>query len=136
MKLTIYRAKVGGCPRGQIFRKAFTRKPFTRGDGIRVKGGRVPGKCIEDRGKAGKGPKTLPTPVLGALGGWKKDMSDRSRHEILKRLTRKDTCATVIRRLVLLRNISADPATDRVAKADQTWLRKQPFCKLKSKENR
>lgn len=137
MKLTIYRAKTDSrCPRGRIFRKGFTRKAFTRADGTRVDKTRVKGGCIIDRGKPGKGPKILPTPREGALGGWKKDMSERGRHAILKRLTKKDTCATVIRRLVLLRNISDDPKTDRVAEADQKWLHKQPFCKLKTKEKK
>ena len=136
MKLTLYRAKTSRCPRGKIFRKAFTRKAFTRSDGTRVKASRTPGKCIIDRGKPGKGPKILPTPRKGSLEGWKKDMPRKERHALLKRLTKKENCRSVIGRLTLLRNISDDPGTDRVAEADAKWLHDQPFCKLKTKEKK
>ena len=139
MKLTLsfYRAKTSRpCPRGQILRKGFTREAFTRSDGTRIKATRVKPGCIKDRGEPGKGPKTLPTPVEGSLEGWKKDMPRKKRHALLKRLTKKENCRSVIGRLTLLRNISDDPATDRVAEADAKWLHKQPFCKLKSKEKK
>ena len=124
MILSIYPAT--RCPRGKIRRKGYS---YTR-NGTRV---RVKGECIIDQGKPGKGPKILPKPREGALQGWKKDMAERDRHRILKKVTRQDGCATVIRRLVLLRNISADRPTDRIAKRDETWLHKQPWCKLKTK---
>lgn len=50
------------CPPGQILRKGYRRKGYYREDGSYVKGSKIPPVCINDRGKPGKGPKTLPQP--------------------------------------------------------------------------
>ncbi len=58
----------------------------------------------------------------GALGGWRKDMPQKQRLDILKRVVRKDGYSTVIRRLNFLINIGSDPETDRAAKSDMKAL--------------
>lgn len=112
-----------GCGRGKIRREAYTRKDGTR----------VESKCIIDRGRPGKGPKTLPRPKKGSLYGWKKDASSAARHRSVMTSVRKSDCGTTIARLTLLKNISADPGTDRKAQADAAWLRRQPICRRGSK---
>ncbi len=110
------------CGRGKIRREAYTRN-----------GTRVASTCIIDRGKKGKGPKTLPKPRKGSLYGWKKKGSNTERHGALLTSVRKSDCETTISRLTLLRNISADRGTDAKALEDQKWLRRQPICRSGSK---
>lgn len=114
------------CPRGYIMRKGYTTR----------KGVRVGPHCTPDTGKPGKTPpkeRILPKPEPGGLGGWSKDLPEGGRQEALKRLTGREGCGTVIKRLVLLRNLTADAATKRTAQGDEDWLRKQGFCRLKTK---
>lgn len=114
------------CPRGYIMRKAYTTR----------KGVKVGRSCTPDTGKPGRTPprgRTLPKPEPGGLRGWSKDLPEAGRREALKRLTGREGCGTVIKRLVLLRNLTADQETKRAAKGDQEWLRKQGFCELKTK---
>jgi len=111
------------CGPGLILQKGYTT----------AKGVHVGPACVPDRGRPGKGPKTLPTPREGGLGGWKKDLPAGQRRVILKRETGKAGCGTVIKRLTLVRNITSDRATKTLMKKDTLWLRRQPFCRLKSK---
>lgn len=111
------------CGRGKIWRKGYTTK----------KGTKVKGACIIDRGKPGKGPKTLPKPTAGALKGWGKGLSQKERMRILKSLTKEKGCATVIRDLNLLSNITTDKPTRKAAVLDMRKLHDQPYCKLITK---
>lgn len=114
------------CPPGYIMRKAYTTQ----------KGVKVGQSCTPDTGKPGKTPpegRILPKPEPGALGGWSKKLSDSARREVLKKLTGREGCGTVIKKLVLLRNLTTDQATKKTAKSDQGWLKKQGFCELKTK---
>lgn len=59
----------------------------------------------------------------GALGGWHKDLSTSKRRLILVKLVKKDGYATVVRRLLQLRNVTKDTATVRAASDDMHFLR-------------
>jgi len=116
------------CPRGMIRRKA-----FTRADGTTVEA-----SCVPDLGKPGKTPpsgRVLPKPEPGALEGWSHEASASERHRTLRRVSRKDGCGTVIKRLNLIATFTkrTSPATKRAAQADMKWLRGQGFCSLKGK---
>ena len=60
----------------------------------------------------------------GALGNWKKSLSDKQRLEILKKIVKKDSYATVIRRLNQLRNVTKDEPTKKKAAKDMANLKK------------
>lgn len=112
------------CPRGKVWKKGYkTRK------GVRVKG-----VCIVDRGAPGKGPKILPKPEPGALKGWQKTLPVKERRRIMASISKSEGCATAIRKLNLLRNLTTDRATKTAAVADMAWLRRTPsVCKLKTR---
>jgi hypothetical protein len=115
------------CPGGMILRKGYTTR----------KGVKVPRACVPDTGKPGKTPakgRILPKPEPGATGGWSKALPAGKRRAVLRRLTEREGCGTAIRKMTLLRNITADKETKRKAAADADWLRGQGFCKLKSKD--
>jgi hypothetical protein len=115
-----------GCPKGKILRRSYTTK----------RGVKVGPSCVPDRGAPGKTPaakRILPKPEPGALRGWSKNKSASARRRIVASISRDDGCATAIRRLTVLRNLTTDRATERAAKADADWLRRQGFCRLKKK---
>jgi hypothetical protein len=116
------------CRKGQIVRRSFTTK----------RGKRVPPACVKDAGAPGKTPKSkrvLPVPEPGFLKGWRKVLPDKKRHKIIKDVNAAEGCASTIRRLNLLANYTkrTSPETYRKARADMAWVRRQGFCKLKSK---
>lgn len=61
----------------------------------------------------------------GGLYGWKKTLSDSARHSILNKAVKKDSYATIIRRLNQLRNITKDKMTKKLMEKDMAYLRKQ-----------
>jgi len=61
----------------------------------------------------------------GALYGWKKDMPEAKRHALLDRAVKKDSYATIVRRLNQLRNLTKDQGTKKVAKQDMDYLKKK-----------
>ena len=65
----------------------------------------------------------------GALGGWKKDLPAIKRRAILSKLVKKDSYATVVRRLLQLHNVTKDKPTVKATSADMEFLKK----KFKSK---
>lgn len=69
----------------------------------------------------------------GALGGWKKDLPAVKRRSILSKLVKKDSYATVIRRLLQLHNVTKDNATVKAAESDMKFLKEKfkskPFVK-------
>lgn len=115
------------CPRGYILRTGYETK----------KGVEVGPACVPDTGKPGKTPaaeRILPKPEPGALKGWSKDRPAKERRKALEKITKREGCATVIRRLTLLQNITTDKPTERLAMEDKEWLRGRGFCELKSKK--
>lgn len=126
------------CKPGKIRRKGYTRK-----DGTRVKSG-----CVKDTGKRGKTPaskKVLPKPKKGDLscGGrdWTHSQPAKTRRSIIRCIVvsrprgNTDPCRGAILDLNLLANFTkrTSPDTHRKARADMAWVRKQRWCRLKSK---
>lgn len=70
----------------------------------------------------------------GYLPGWSKHRTPGQRRAALERLTAREGCVRVIRKLTQLRNVTRDHPTAAKAKADARWLHKQGFCHLKSKK--
>lgn len=119
------------CPSGKIWRDPYRYQ--REGKVVKVKG-----KCIEDVGKKGKTPpgkRVLPRPVPGELYGWKADLPATERRKSLKKATRSEGCRGVISRMNMERGYTkrTSPSTYKKLVADQKWLRKQDFCKLKEK---
>jgi hypothetical protein len=73
--------------------------------------------------KPGKWAKIVP----GHLYGWKKDQSDTRRHAILNKAVKKDSYATITRRLNQLRNVTKDRETKRIVQKDMEYLKQK--CK-------
>ena len=63
--------------------------------------------------------------VPGHLYSWKKDQADSTRRRILNQAVKKDSYATIVRRLNQLRNLTKDKETQRVAKKDMEYLKKK-----------
>ena len=61
----------------------------------------------------------------GGLYGWKKTQSDSTRHTILNKAVKKDSYATIIRRLNQLRNITKDKETKETMEKDMEYLKKK-----------
>jgi len=59
----------------------------------------------------------------GKLGGWKKALPQTKRRSLLEKLVKKDSYATVIRRLLQLKNVTKDQETVKKATADMVYLR-------------
>ncbi|MDP7180048.1 MAG: hypothetical protein QF824_02165 [Candidatus Woesearchaeota archaeon] len=72
-----------------------------------------------------KKPKKWAKVTPGHLYGWKKTQADQTRRTLLNKLVKKDSYATVIRRLNQLRNLTKDPKTKSVAKKDMEYLKKK-----------
>lgn len=92
--------------------------------------------CVPDTGAPGKTPaakRILPKPKPGALKGWAKRLPTGARRRIVAQLNREQGCRTTIRDLTLIRNLTPDRETKAKLKADTDWLRRQDFCKLKTK---
>lgn len=119
------------CGPGKIMRRGFTRHDGTY----------VPPSCVEDQGKPGKTPsyrRVLPVPEEGKLKGWSSSQGDQERHQALKKAVKSEGCRGVILRLNLEANFTKNtsPKTYKKARKDMTWLRKQGFCKLKTKNRK
>jgi hypothetical protein len=61
----------------------------------------------------------------GGLYGWKKTQSVVTRHRILNQAVKKDSYATIIRRLNQLRNITKDRETKQCMEEDMGYLKKK-----------
>ncbi len=61
----------------------------------------------------------------GKMGGWSKSLPQSQRRAILEKLTKRDSYATVVRRLLQLRNVTKDQETVLKASADMLYLRKK-----------
>lgn len=69
--------------------------------------------------------------IPGNLYGWKKTQADSTRHKILNKAVKKDSYATIVRRLNQLRNITKDKKTKQLMEKDMVFLKKN-----KSKKRR
>ncbi len=63
--------------------------------------------------------------IPGHLYGWKKTQADSTRHAILSKAVKKDSYATIIRRLNQLRNITKDKKTKTLMENDMAYLKKK-----------
>ncbi|VVB81894.1 Uncharacterised protein [uncultured archaeon] len=61
----------------------------------------------------------------GKLGGWSKKLPQTKRRLLLEKMVKKDGYATVIRRLLQLRNVTKDEETVTKATGDMAYLRKK-----------
>jgi len=61
----------------------------------------------------------------GKMGGWSKSLPQTQRRAILEKLVKKDSYATVVRRLLQLRNVTEDQETVLKASNDMLYLRKK-----------
>ena len=61
----------------------------------------------------------------GGLGGWSKSLPVKERRLILEKLVKRDSYATVVRRLLQLRNVTKDQATVKAASDDMHYLRQK-----------
>ena len=61
----------------------------------------------------------------GHLYGWKKAQSDARRHTILSSAVKKDSYATIVRRLNQLKNVTRDSGTKKIVTKDMLFLKKK-----------
>ena len=61
----------------------------------------------------------------GGLGGWSKGLSAAKRRAVLEKLVRKESYATVVRRLLQLKNVTKDSATVKAAASDMAYLKRK-----------
>jgi hypothetical protein len=61
----------------------------------------------------------------GKLGGWSKKLPQKKRRSILEKMVKKDSYATVVRRLLQLRNVTKDQETVKAASDDMHYLRQK-----------
>ena len=66
----------------------------------------------------------------GGLYGWKKTQADSTRRAILNKAVKKDSYATIVRRLNQLRNITKDKETKKKMESDMAYL-KERYRKVK-----
>lgn len=95
------------CPKGKIMRKKYIRKKYTTVTGAKVRKTTVKESCIKDRGKPGKGPKTLPPiddkPDLKQYG-YSLSISSENRRKALRKAAREEGILPILRRVNLIRN--------------------------------
>ena len=61
----------------------------------------------------------------GGLGGWSKKLAQTKRRNILEKLVKKEGYATIVRRLLQLKNVTKDKETVKKASSDMLYLRKK-----------
>lgn len=118
------------CPKGQIRRKRYYRSPYTRKSGTRVSGSRVPSACVKDMGLPGKTPKSrrvLPKLTPGRLRkfGYGTKKSADTRRRAVKKAVKKDSYASIVRRLVAASNYMkrTAPQSYKAMRSDIKWAR-------------
>ena len=60
----------------------------------------------------------------GFLRGWTKKLPDKTRLDLLKKMVKKESYATIVRRLNQLRNVTKDQETKKKATKDMAALKK------------
>ena len=123
MSYSSFTTRVNGpkkCGPGKI---KVTRQGHTRSDGTRVRGTSY---CANDRGKPGRGPKTIPTPRRGSLGGpGYTERSDVARHRLLNQHVATYGYASTISALQSRINLGRSTMSQRalrVFERDKRWL--------------
>lgn len=61
----------------------------------------------------------------GHLYGWKKTQSNAKRRAVLSSAVKKDSYATIVRRLNQLKNVTRDIGTKKVVAKDMLFLKKR-----------
>lgn len=135
------------CGKGQIMRKAYSRKGYSRKAYVKKSGSKVRGSyvdrakvgasCITDRGKPGKGPKTLPEIGEARLlrrYGYKLHNAAQKRQSAIKEAMEKENALKVYRHLVLIRNYTEEGPNKRVLARDIAFAKKL-YQKSKSKSS-
>lgn len=112
-----------------------TRQGHRRKDGTAVKGASY---CAPDRGKPGKGPKTIPTPHRGSLGGpGYTERSDPARHRILNEHVAEYGYASTISALQSRINLGQRTMSKRalaVFSRDKKWVQSKHGSKTMAKK--
>lgn len=87
-------------------------------------------------GRSGKkwarfGPGSVPS-------GWKKAASQRTRHAAIRKDVAKEggQCTRTFRKLLQVANVTTDRPTEKKARADYRWLKKQGWCRMKTKKTK
>lgn len=125
------------CEPGEIERKGYRRKGYQRNEYVRKNGtvvpasyvsaANVPSTCINDLGKPGKGPKTLPKPgdkVHLTQYGYSIHKPTNLRRAALRAATKDYNTLVVLRRLNLLRNYQAIPENKEIFTDDVEYMKK------------
>jgi len=114
------------CPRGKIVRKG-----YKRSDGVYVRP-----TCVKDTGKPGKTAekdKILPKPTSGGLSkyGYKdiRNLSAEQRHKALEKGVKKESYATIVRRLNLISNYNKNttPSLHKIMRRDLNWMKRKLY---------
>jgi hypothetical protein len=112
------------CPKGEIMRVGYQYKRKTSKRAVKV-----PATCIQDRGKAGKGPKliTMPEMDVGLLGKYNYAVKHKfeDRKKSLKIAMKRENGLKVLRHLNAIRtlNKSNEKLYNKLNK-DVKWLQK------------
>jgi len=95
------------CEKKEIRRVSYRRKSYTRKDGTHVKAAYVKSGCIEDKGKVGKGKKLFEIKDKGFLTseGYKLDKPVKSRHDSLRKVSKKKGSLKVLQHLNGIRTL-------------------------------
>jgi hypothetical protein len=105
------------CPKGQIKRASYKK----------VGQKRVSSKCIEDMGKPGKGPYTLPKlsdDMHLSRFGYSLDKPEKQRRLSLKKASKKNKTLKVLRRLNLIRNYTAVAENKKKLSRDVDYMKR------------
>jgi len=113
-------------------RKGYARKAYVKKSGSKVRGSyvdraKVGASCVKDRGKPGKGPKTLPE--IGEVRllrryGYKLHNAAPKRQAAIKEAMEKENALKVYRHLVLIRNYTEEGPNKRVLARDIAFAKK------------
>ena len=113
------------CPPGQIVRSSYNKPGYLRRSykkaskksskkktikATYVSRSHISASCIQDQGQPGKSPKTLPQPDPGfhlSSSGYHLKNSQASRQKSLKRASKKKNSLKVLKKLVLINNLTA-----------------------------
>lgn len=122
------------CPPGEI---KITRRGYNTKAGKRVKPATF---CATDRGRPGRGPKTIPTPRKGALGGpGYTTKTTEARHRLLRKHLREHGYASTIAALQSRINLGSQTMTRTalaVFEKDKRWVQKHGETMAKTKNAR
>lgn len=114
------------CAIGQIERKAYTRKSYVRKDGTIVSKSKVEATCIDDKGRAGKGPETLPkrkSNIHLTKYGYSVHTAPVTRHRALDTASKSVGTLLVLRKMNYYRNLQGNVAIKQIFSDDVEYMR-------------